>query len=216
MSYADIQSRIADELSRDDLGDQIKLEIKSAIDHYDPNRTWFNETTTSFSCSSSVAFVSVPADMVVEDAPFQITVSSQLYNLVKIPYETYQGYQVSTPSFGQPVNYSYYADKFYLWPTPNSNYLINFPYIKILTTLSAGSDTNGWLTYFEEMIRSRANQAVRIRYLHEPGAMQESMAFAMRGDDVLSGLEYSARQKFYRFRDQRVTIGKLKAHGYSG
>ncbi len=77
-----------------------------------------------------------------------------------------------------------------------------------------GTDTNGWLTYFEELIRARANQAVRVNYLHEPGPTQETMGFAMRGDDVLSAREYSARVKFYRFRDQRVTTGKLQAHGY--
>lgn len=209
MSYADIQSRIADELNRQDLTSQIQVEILSAISHYDVEHAWFNESQSSFSCSSSVAFVAVPVDMVVEGAPFQITVGSVNQNLGKISYEDYLNRQQSV-SIGQPTLYAYYQDQFWLYPTPNQNYLLTLPYTKILTTLT-GSNTNAWLTYFEDMIRARAKAAVRINYLHEQGALQEQVAFAMRRDDVLSAMEYAAREKFYAYRDQKAMTGRVRA-----
>ncbi len=210
MSYADIQSRIADELDRSDLTSQIALEIKSAIAHYDVERTWFAEVRTSLTATSSVTFVAAPSDMVVEDL-IQITVGGSLYELEKIPYEDWASFQTGTSQFGQPTAYAYYDDQFLLYPIPGQSYTLTISYIEVLDTLSAGSDTNGWLQFFEEMIRSRARAAIRINYLHEPDAKQEAAAFALRGDDCLSAQEYSARQKFYRWRAKRGGTGRVRA-----
>ena len=47
-TWDDLISRIADDLNRADLNTQIGVAVNRAITHYQSERTWFNETTDTF------------------------------------------------------------------------------------------------------------------------------------------------------------------------
>lgn len=206
MTYADIQARIADELNRSDLTSQIQKAIISAVKHYDEDRTWFNEERATASTVASQNYVGVPSDFIEEDK-LQITIGSSLYTLLKIPYDEWAVKSAFTTS-GQPTEYAYYQDRFYLYPTPGSVYTLTISYTKILTELSAGTDTNGWVD-LEELIRSRAAADVRMNILHDSAARMEAAGLAKTGCYAIT--EYSAMQRFYARRDSKVMTGKLKA-----
>src|SRR5688572_25786277 len=61
-TYGDLQDRIADDLNRTDLSDQIRDQIKLAIVHYGRFPFWFNEARTTLTGSSSTTFLTVPTD----------------------------------------------------------------------------------------------------------------------------------------------------------
>lgn len=206
MTYADIQARIADELNRSDLTSQIQKAIISAVKHYDEDRTWFNEERATALTVASQNYVGVPSDFISEDK-LQITIGSVLYTLLKIPYDEWAVKSAFTTS-GQPTEYAYYQDRFYLYPTPGSAYTLTISYVKILTELSAGTDTNGWVDA-EEMIRSRAMADVKINVLHDMPARAEAGSLAKTGCYAIT--EYSAMQRFLARRDTKVMTGKLKA-----
>lgn len=206
MTYADIQARIADELNRSDLTSQIQKAIISAIKHYDQDRTWFNETTGTIATVAAQNYVAVPTGY-IQDDKLQITVGSTLYTLTKITYDEWAT-KSTTSTSGQPTEYAYYQDRFYLYPTPGAIYSLTLSYTKILTELSSGSDTNGWVDT-EEMIRSRAMADVKMNVLHDNDARGEAASLAKTG--CYSVTEYSASQRFYARRDVKVMTGKVRA-----
>jgi len=69
-TYVDLQNRIADELltGATVTTAQIKLEILSAIQHYERERFWFNEAQTTLSTAASANSVAVPSDL-LESTP---------------------------------------------------------------------------------------------------------------------------------------------------
>lgn len=206
MTYGDIQARIADELNRSDLTSQIQKAIISAVKHYDQDRTWFTEERATALTVVSQNYVGVPSDFVYEDK-LQITVGAVLYTLMKIPYDEWALKSVITTT-GQPTEYAYYQDRFYLFPIPGSAYTLTISYVKTLAELSADTDTSGW-TDAEEMIRSRAVSDVRMNILHDDNARGEAIRFAPSG--CYSITEYSAMNRFFARRDTKVMTGRLKA-----
>lgn len=210
-TYGQIQTRIADELHRSDLTSQIQKAIISAVEHYERERFWFNESiSTSLSTTASQNYVAAPSDLVEVDK-LQITVGSSKYNLFRIGYEEWATEASTTTTTGQPTEYTYYEDRFYLFPTPGSIYTLTLSYIKRLTALSVSGDSNGWTNYAEEMIRQRAEADLRINQLRNAQAVQEAAMMAMRGDQFLSAAEKIAYLRISSERDSRVSVGRVRA-----
>lgn len=206
-TYTQIQARVADELNRSDLTAQIQKAIISAIQHYNADRRWFSEQRATAVTTASQSYVTCPTDMVIED-DISITVGGRDYGLRKITYDTYitESQIVST---GQPRDYAYYQDVFFLWPTPNSAYTLTISYFKVLAELSAGSDTDGWTNFAEEMIRARAKADVQMNVIHEDAALIEAHSLVRTG--CYSAREYSARIAFDAKNDQRLMRGFAQA-----
>lgn len=207
-TYSQIQSRIADELNRSDLTSQIQKAIVSAIQHYDCNRTWFSEEVATGSTTASLSYVTCPTDMVFEDE-LQITVGGRQYSLSKVSYSEYVD-ESQVAVVGQPRDYAYFEDRFFLYPTPNSSYTLTISYFKTLTELSSSSDENGWTDFAEELIRSRAKADIRINIIHDQSAVQEALNLANSG--CYSVTELSARSSFFSKNDQRLMRGFAKAY----
>lgn len=209
-TYIQIQQRIADELHRGGLTDQIKKAIISAVKAYERQRFWFNEETATAVTTAAQAYVSPPPDF-VKEFYFQITVGTSKYTLRPIPYTEFLEKSANN-STGQPTDYTYYADSLYLYPIPSAEYTVTLNYIKRLTDLSGDGDTNGWTDFAEELIRQRAKADVLCNQMRDRVSLSEAAAFALKNEPYLSALEKAAHIRVLAENEERISdSGKVKA-----
>ncbi len=122
MSYIDLQSRIADELSRSDLTTEIQNEIASAILWYQDERfPWTEASTAAFNTINGQRYYTLPANFVaVTD------VLSQIGNYTyKLGPRTEQ--YIDRIDWGDvfwtsyPIVYSLWSNQIRLFPPPQAN-----------------------------------------------------------------------------------------------
>lgn len=215
-TYVQIQTRIADELNRSDLTAQIKKAIVSAVEHYERERWWFEETidaTVSTTAAQNYVTNAVITTMATIDK-VQITVGSSKYTLFPVSYEEWALEAAASSTSGQPTEYTYYQDRLYLFPTPGSTYTLTISGVQRLTTLSADADNNGFTNYCEELIRQRAKADIRCNIVIDKDAISEAATIGANGGTFLSGMERAAYINVTRERDERATTGRLKASGW--
>lgn len=167
-TYLDMQTRIADELSRSDLSSQITNAIQTAIQDYEGERFWFNEQRFTLNTVANQSWYDEQANLLNEDGSALATgvklleVDQMVCNfgnwfqpLKPVAPGWIDTYQIPT-YIGQPYYYARLGTRIRLAPTPNDVYTVTITGLARLVTLSANSDTNAWLTEGEKLIRSRA------------------------------------------------------------
>lgn len=183
-TYLVMQTRISDELARDDLSSQVQLAILSAIDHYERERFYFTEGTATFSTVAGQEYYSSSdlADIatLVEIDSLRITVNSTRYTLCRRDFAYIDEIAASSTTTGDPTDFCYYKQQIRLYPTPSSVRTITMAYIKRLTALSSSSDSNAWTTDAEEMIRMRAKADLLYNVIRDP----EEAAICERGAKI--------------------------------
>lgn len=174
MTYGTMQARIAREINRTDLSTEIRDAIKSAIQHYESTRFWFNETSQNVSTSAGNPWVSVPTDFLTADE-LTIQLNQRAYQLQRWSFADLDELDTSGATVqGQPIGYALYGERFRIYPVPDAVYTITVSYLQRLPELSADGDTNAWLTDAEQLIRARAKWELA---LHR--TMDETMVAAM-------------------------------------
>lgn len=144
-TFQDIQDRVNnDYLNRDTFIEETKRAIKAAIRHYQYERRTFNETATAIACSSGQAYISLPSNLLVLD-DLWITVNGIDLQLKRETPKTIRQLNSSVTT-GQPTHYSIYQNRVNLFAVPDSAYAVNTYYLKELPELSAGADTNAWIS----------------------------------------------------------------------
>lgn len=214
-TFGAIKTRIADEINRSDLTSQISLAVISAVEHYERERWWFEETidaTVSTVAAQDYVSNAIISTMARIDK-VQITVGSAQYTVFPISYDEWASQATSTTS-GQPTEYTYYKDRLYLYPTPGDTYTLDISGVQRLTTLSGASDTNGFTNYAEELIRQRAKADIRCNVILDEKSIEEAKQIGMSGSTFLSGMERAAYINVTRERDERATTGRLRASGW--
>lgn len=198
-TYLETQTRIANELNRSNLGDEIKLAILSAIKYYGKRRWWWNEYSTTLSTTSSVAYVALPSDFVELDE-LQITVNSVKRKLRRTPYSDLLSMRANS-SNGEPSDFDLYQDRIELYPIPDATYTLTIAYVRSLTVLSADADTDEWLDEGEELIRTRAKKMLYAEKIRD---------MAMAKD--LQALEDSVLLRMESLNQRRTTTGRTRAY----
>lgn len=172
-TYDDIVSRIGDDLNRSDLATQIGVALNRAIAHYQSERTWFNETSDTFTTTSGQESYTtadgLATDIVLIDS-VQITDSaSNEYILIPRTWDQIRGQQSKPATYtGLPSEWAWYQAKLWLYPTPNATLTGTVWYVKSYAELTTGN-SNDWTTNTEalELIESRATWWVASRLLKE-------------------------------------------------
>ena len=161
-TFADLKTRIADELARTDLTSQIELAVLNAVAHHQRERFWFNEVYgATFSTVASQAWYAAAAladiPYIVEIDSLTITVSATVYQLTRRTYDEIEAMDVGG-TYGDPTDYCYFNQQIRLFPVPNLVRTCSLSYHKRLTALSGSSDSNAWTIKAdaEELIRQRA------------------------------------------------------------
>lgn len=195
MTYGDMQTRIATEIVRDNVNTEIKSAIQSAIKHYEIERFWFNETTATSSTAVNQDRYPVPLDLIELDT-LKVMVNGEYWPLERRdwPYVN-DGYNTNGP----PTDFAIYRDELYLYPTPDAVYTLTMAYVKSLSTLTADSDTNEWMTKAEILIRSRAKYDLFTDLIRD----YESAA-------VMQVKEEKEFRKLQGLTNRKVSSGKIR------
>lgn len=199
-TYGDLQDRIADDILRTDLSDQIRDQINLAILHYGRIPFWFNEARTTLTASNSASFLTVPSDY-LETVELYIKIGGYPVRMLEKPLNEIVEYRPTSGS--QPSAYAYFGDRFELNFEVNQQYEFPLWYIKSLATLSASTDTSLWTSQGEDLIVFRAEKVLYSRVLKKSQEASECAA-----------LEREARTSLLRFRDQKIGTGSAVPWGY--
>ena len=198
-SYAEMQSRIANELNRANLTAEIKLAILSAVEYYGRRRWWFNEAASTIATVASQAYASLPSDFVEMDS-LQVTVSASNRPLRQISMNQLLTFRESS-SNGQPTDYAMHQNRIELYRTPDAIYSLPVTYIKSLTVLAIDADTNAWTTEAEELIRLHAKKDLYANKIHDMDMAKDTQA-----------LEDSALYRLESLNQRRTTTGRTRSY----
>lgn len=199
-SFADLKTRLADDLDRTDMGTQIDRELRQAVKHYEKQRWWFNEQQATSATVANQANYSIPADLLVLDS-LEITISSRRIKLNEILWGRYlEEYRYSTTTPSVPSDWAYYTDQLWLGPIPNAVYTLNLNYVRTLYPASFTDGTvNEWTNYAEDLITSRALKTLGARPLQISGSLVSWQE-----------LEKEAYLSLCGINEERVMTGKVR------
>jgi hypothetical protein len=172
-TWDDLISRIADDLNRTDLTTQIGVAVNRAITHYQSERTWFNETSDTFTTTSGqesyTSADGLATDIVLIDT-VQITDSaSNQFVLIPRTWDYIRSLQTKPATYtGLPGEWCWYQERLYLYPTPNATLTGTVWYIKSYADLATG-ESNDWTTEREalDLIEARATWWIASRVLKD-------------------------------------------------
>lgn len=145
-TYTELQSAVASRLSRDDLTSIIPDFIAFAEKRINRFLTTENisgiESTSMITCVAGTESYALESDFL---ALKNIYVNSDpVRPLERLTSDTARKHYPNS-STGKPFAYTIAANKFYLFPTPDSDYSINYVYYAQPTALSSSNETN-WIT----------------------------------------------------------------------
>jgi hypothetical protein len=191
----DLKSRIAADLSRDDLTSQIANAVSDAIKFYARQRFWFNQSrsltfnTATGQSDYGAANNPVIPNIVRIDALF-LPQNQSVFALDRFePVD----FEVVSASFGggRPTAFTVIDNTIRLWPTPDAIYTLRL-HAHYKLPYPADAETNPWTDDAEELIRSHAKMLLYIDLLEDPdgaGRMQAKLPFLLEALNV----ETSAR-----------------------
>lgn len=168
-TLGDLQTRISTEMTRDDLGDELRQQLNQtivdAINDYADERFSFNEVRVTSTLLAGAQYVNLPSGYqsidklyaVVGSVNFEIHLRSMEY--IEALY--------ANPQTGQPIEYAIFNGQARIWPTPN----VTYPAIWLtvsqvspqITVASASADggpaiSNNWTNEGQRLICARAKE----------------------------------------------------------
>lgn len=156
----DLKTRIATDLTRDDLTSQIASAVTDAIRFYARERFWFNS-------SRNLTFTTVPsqiaygaADLAAIPTLVRIDAMFLPQNQSILPLDRYEPADFemltsATTGGGRPTAFTYVDQTIRLWPTPNAAFVMRL-HAQLRLPDAADGDINAWTDDAEELIRSHA------------------------------------------------------------
>ncbi len=153
-TYAQLQSRIASELSRDDLTTPIQEAILSAIRHVQRKLMLFNQTTQAINTVAGTSEYSLSSDFLAFER-ISLVENGDVRTLTERSYDEIATIDVSGHD-GVPTLYAYRNYKIRLYPVPDDVYAVTVYYWSLLGPPSDGADSTVWTNDALDLIRHRA------------------------------------------------------------
>jgi hypothetical protein len=203
--YGTMQARIASELRRNNISDQIKNAIQTAIALAEVNRYYFNEARATTETENTKAYYAVPTDFQNMES-LTITVNNSKYPLEPRTFQYIDGVDIGVANTGIPIWYAVYNQQFRLYPVPDAAYTLTLAYQKKLETLENDGDTNAWMTDGEIMVRQMAKAVVLRDVIRGEAAMNEANTYESAAN--------RARDYLKTETTRRTSTGNLIANGY--
>ena len=203
--YGTMQARIASELRRQRLSDEIKDAIQAAIKLAEVDRFYFNEARAFADTSNGKTYYALPSNFQNMES-LTITVNNSKYPLDPKTFQFLDEVDIGVSNTGTPIWYAIYNQQLRLYPVPDDTYQLNIAYQKKLDELSEDTDTNEWMTDAEVMIRQSAKAIVLRDVIRGQSAMAEAQTY-----DAAAG---RARSFLQRETTRRVSTGRIRSCGY--
>ena len=161
-TLATMKTRIASELRRSNISTQIASAIATAIESYQHERFWFNETR-------EITFNTVSGQWQYDDGDepdlalvlrwdyVKAEIGDNIYTLLPMSAEEIDTLNSDGDFTGQPLNWAFYNNQFLIYPVPNDAFPIRIAGM-IAKAAPASDDEAGnpWMTHAERLIRCRA------------------------------------------------------------
>lgn len=143
--------------NRDDLTTPITVELalvqSTHLERAGSFLPWFLESDlTTLSTVAGDMDVAFPADYLAEIEGSTLWYQAEDLSWKKLVKKPYDYIQEKNLEAGAPKYYHVGATGFLIGPTPDAIYTLRFRYYKKDSTVSAGTDTNLWLTYAQDLI----------------------------------------------------------------
>lgn len=202
--------RIADELARADLKSQTEDAIRSAVNHYAGEVWWFNQDgSLSITLTSSVDTYTLTANF-EKAIQFTLKLSGPIdLDITLQNYDDITSWQSGT-AYGQPTDYAIYNNTVVLFPCPNASLDTILTYITTVSTLTTTTCTNSFMTYGEELIRSRARADIMINFLRDEAATAEYLVMLQSGFPFYTHRERVAYGSLRARATRRLATGRLR------
>jgi hypothetical protein len=178
-----MRARIADDLARPDLTNQIADAINDAIAHYASTRFYFTETrTAAFLTLAGQSYYSASDDPDIPDMyqidDVQITVAGNVYSLDREDATQLEQLIGSTASSGDPLSWAWADRGILLYPIPSAIRTIRL--IGGIKRAAPTDDTPGnvWMTEAFELIRAHAKLLLAVHVTNDDGLAQRMSAVA--------------------------------------
>jgi hypothetical protein len=171
MAFSDMQTAIAGELARSDLGDEIKREINNAITFYGNKAFWFNEASMAeITTVQGQRYYPLPTNF-ASVLDVLSTLGNYTYRLEPRTEQYLDQVDWGNDFWsGYPTDYSFWNGQIRLFPPPQGGLPVTVKGTVILSpqSLVNDADTNAWLSSAEELIRTRAVRQLYGRYIRDP------------------------------------------------
>lgn len=163
-----LKARIADDLARGDISQQIGEAINDAIAHYQSERFYFNESRTAIFSTVIGQREYTPTDTVVNIDALFATVSGDTRLLSQEdPYRMELRHDASTTQ-GPPTRWAYYGQKISLYPLPDAVYTMRIVgQIKAAAPADDATAGNVWMTEAFELLRASAKLRLAVHVLRD-------------------------------------------------
>lgn len=177
-TLGDLKARIADELLKRNLPNQIAAAISRAIEHYAGRRWWFNTGRMVGTPTSADAdgFMPLPPGTRLID---EIRVGQNALALVSM--ECMEATLALGASNGEPCDYAVSGDRVRLYPIPSGPVSLVVVGTFDLPALASDSASNAWTNEAQDLICARAKFTIYRDVLRDPegatlakGAMDEA------------------------------------------
>lgn len=168
-----MKARIADELARSDLTSQIAYAITDAIDRYQAERFWFNESRDlTFSTVASQEYYTSSDNSLIPNLYaidyVVMTVGGVVNELSRYTPAQIERLSDNGTQTGEPTSYAYFQKKIRLYPVPTQVYTVRAAgHVKVAAPASDNEADNVWMTDAERLIRARAKYNIALDVLRD-------------------------------------------------
>lgn len=173
-TFAEIVTKVANDLKISTLNDEIKAAINEAIGFYDSERFWFNgwKRDLSFSTVSGQEFydstddsriprlVTIDGVRIIESGNAAATTGYRL-----TPFDS-EVFSIPATS-GRPVAYSFFDQQIRLYPVPSAAYTVRIVGFYTLPDLVDDAEENVWTIHAAELLRKSAKRRVEMDILKD-------------------------------------------------
>lgn len=171
-NYSAMQVTIQNELKRDDLSTEIALAIRTAVNVYQHEHFFFNETVElTATVSSGSEYYDLPDDF-QEFISITLNTNNYTYALQQRPWKYIDDKATNDNWKGRPEDFAILGEQYRLYPIPNETYTLNLSYTSTLDNIW-NSNTSPWFNVAEDMIRYEAKSDVLLNVIRGPEAVQE-------------------------------------------
>lgn len=176
-----MKARIAVEVRRANIPDDIAVAIQDAIEAYQGERFFFSEAINDFPTVAGQEFYGVDdaaaIGLLTKLDYVKCFIGTLPYTLDPLMPARIEYLSADGTNQGQPLSYCYYAQQIRFWPIPNDVFTIRLGGQFVPPAPAADTDIgNKWMVEAERLIRSRAKYELALHRLKAPDLAQTMTA----------------------------------------
>lgn len=174
-----MRTNIATDLKRSGISSDIDRAINKALQYYETEDFWFSEKTGTFSTVANQQSYTT-SDTGITDIlkinKMTVTKNNIRYVLNPRTFQYIRDINGNTSYKAYPADYALWADKIWLYPTPDAVYTITVDYLQKFSDVSADGDENDLMIYGNDLIECRARYILNRDLIEDDAAAQKAQA----------------------------------------